>query len=280
MSVNEFKRSNSAVISSELAKSARIEILQMTHDAKASHVGSALSVVDILAVLYSDFAHINPSNIDSVDRDVVILSKGHACTALYAVLSLREFFPNKWLRRYCTNGAELSGHVTSAYVPGVELSTGSLGHGLPYGLGIQLSRQRYSVDGRTYVIMSDGECDEGTTWESALLANHHGLDKLFVIVDRNQIQSMGSTENTLALEPFDSKWRAFGWNVIEVDGHDHNQLRNAFEIPTNEKPTCVIANTLKGKGIDFMENQVLWHYRPPSTQDLTNALLQLSSESL
>jgi len=278
--VNESKRSNSANISSELAKSARIEILQMTHDAKASHVGSALSVVDILAVLYSDFANINPLNIDSVDRDVVILSKGHACTALYAVLSLREFFPNEWLRRYCTNGAELSGHVTSAYVPGVELSTGSLGHGLPYGLGIQLSRQRYSVDGRTYVIMSDGECDEGTTWESALLANHHGLDKLFVIVDRNQIQSMGSTENTLALEPFDSKWRAFGWNVIEVDGHDHNQLRNAFEIPVNGKPTCVIANTLKGKGIDFMENQVLWHYRPPSTQDLNNALLQLSSESL
>lgn len=278
--MNESKRSNSANISSELAKSARIEILQMTHDAKASHVGSALSVVDILAVLYSDFANINPLNIDSVDRDVVILSKGHACTALYAVLSLREFFPNEWLRRYCTNGAELSGHVTSAYVPGVELSTGSLGHGLPYGLGIQLSRQRYSVDGRTYVIMSDGECDEGTTWESALLANHHGLDKLFVIVDRNQIQSMGSTENTLALEPFDSKWRAFGWNVIEVDGHDHNQLRNAFEIPVNGKPTCVIANTLKGKGIDFMENQVLWHYRPPSTQDLNNALLQLSSESL
>ena len=280
MSVNESKRSNSANISSELARSARIEILQMTHDAKASHVGSALSVVDILAVLYSDFANINPSNIDSVDRDVVILSKGHACTALYAVLSLREFFPNEWLRRYCTNGAELSGHVTSAYVPGVELSTGSLGHGLPYGLGIQLSRQRYSVDGRTYVIMSDGECDEGTTWESALLANHHGLDKLFVIVDRNQIQSMGSTENTLALEPFDSKWRAFGWNVIKVDGHDHNQLRNAFEIPVNGKPTCVIANTLKGKGIDFMENQVLWHYRPPSTQDLNSALLQLSSESL
>jgi transketolase len=280
MRVNEFKQGNLANISSELAKSARIEILQMTHDAKASHVGSALSVVDILAVLYSAFANINPSNIDSVDRDVVILSKGHACTALYAVLSLREFFPNEWLRRYCTNGAELSGHVTSAYVPGVELSTGSLGHGLPYGLGIQLSRQRYGVHGRTYVIMSDGECDEGTTWESALLANHHGLDKLFVIVDRNQIQSMGSTENTLALEPFDLKWRAFGWNVIEVDGHDHNQLRNAFEIPANGKPTCVIANTLKGKGIDFMENQVLWHYRPPSTQDLNSALLQLSSESL
>ena len=264
-------------ISQRLAKSARVEIVQMTHDAKASHVGSALSVVDVLAVLYSEVADINPSKINSPDRDVVILSKGHACTALYAVLSLKGFFPNEWLRRYCENGAELSGHVTSAYVPGVELSTGSLGHGLPYGLGIQLSRKKNNVGGRTYVIMSDGECDEGTTWESALIANHHNLDKLFVIIDRNRIQSMDSTENTLALEPFDLKWQAFGWNVIEVNGHDHEQLRGAFDFPSNGKPTCIIANTVKGKGVDFMENQVLWHYRPPSKDDLQNAIIQLSS---
>lgn len=264
-------------VSSELlAREARKEILRMTHEAKASHVGSALSVVDILSVLYSGAAKINPSQTGAPDRDIVILSKGHAASALYSVLALKGFFPLEWLRRYCKDGAELGGHVTSAYAPGVELSTGSLGHGLPFGVGIQISRKLNGRTGKTFVIMSDGECDEGTTWESALLANHHGLDSLVVIVDRNGIQSMGSTEETLALEPFSSKWEAFGWNVHHINGHDHLEIQGALNASAKGKPTCIIAETVKGNGVDFMENNVLWHYRPPSNDDLESALIQIS----
>jgi transketolase len=167
----------------ELSIKGRREILQMTHDAGASHVGSALSVVDILCAIYSGALNITSKNFLSKDRDVVILSKGHACTALYAVLSLTGFFPKTWLRKYATNEAKLGGHVTSGKVPGVELSTGSLGHGMPYGLGISLSRKRDMVSGKTIVVMSDGECDEGTTWESALIARHFGLGNFRVIID-------------------------------------------------------------------------------------------------
>ena len=262
-------------LSTQLAKASRVEILKMTHRAGASHVGSALSVVDVLAVLYESIAKISPASVDSSDRDCVILSKGHACTALYSVLALKGFFPLNWLERYCADGAELSGHVTSAYIPGVELSTGSLGHGLPYGLGIQMSRKRSGISGRTFVIMSDGECDEGTTWESALIASHHGIDSLVVIIDRNGIQSIGSTEETLALEPFKSKWESFGWKVHTLDGHDHGAILSVLSLPSTGKPTCIIANTVKGKGVDFMENQVLWHYRPPNANDLENALNQI-----
>ena len=265
-------------LSTQLARASRAEILKMTHRAGASHVGSALSVVDILAVLYESVAKISPTSVNSSDRDCVILSKGHACTALYSVLALKGFFPLNWLERYCADGSELSGHVTSAYTPGVELSTGSLGHGLPYGLGIQMSRKRSGISGRTFVIMSDGECDEGTTWESALIASHHEIDSLVVIVDRNGIQSMGSTEETLALEPFQSKWESFGWEVHTLDGHDHDSIFSALSLPSTGKPTCIIANTVKGKGVDYMENQVLWHYRPPNENDLENALNQIMKE--
>ena len=257
-----------------LSIQARREILQMTHDAGASHVGSALSVVDILCAMYSGSLNINSKNYSKDDRDVVILSKGHACTALYAVLSLTGFFPKTWLRKYSSNGSELGGHVTSGHIPGVELSTGSLGHGMPYGLGISLARKRNMVSGKTYVIMSDGECDEGTTWESALIANHFGLNNFCVIIDRNNLQSMGSTESTLALEPFAEKWKAFGWDVIEIDGHNFKELVKALKYFSN-KPICIIANTIKGKGVDFMEGSVVWHYRPPTEKDLLEALEQI-----
>ena len=255
--------------SNALALAAREEILDMTYRAKASHVGSALSVVDILAVLYAGGANISPKNLEEVDRDIVILSKGHSAAALYAVLGLKKFFPLDWLADYSGNAAPLGGHVTSRGVPGVELSTGSLGHGLPYGLGIALSRSRKAIGGHVFVIMSDGECDEGTTWESAMIASHHGLKNLTVIIDRNGIQSLASTEQTLALEPFADKWRAFGWDVIESSGHDHEQLLNS--LISDVKPRCLIANTVKGKGIDFMENSVLWHYKSPSKEDLEKA---------
>lgn len=256
-----------------LANESRKQIVRITSLAKASHVASALSVVDILAFLYSGSANINSMNIDDADRDIVILSKGHSAAALYSVLALQGFFPINWLDLYCQDDAPLGGHVTSKGVPGVELSTGSLGHGLPYGLGIALSRKMTNSPGRVFVVMSDGECDEGTTWESAMIANHHNLKNLTVIIDRNRIQSLAATEDTLKLEPFADKWAAFGWEVKDVDGHDFEQLKDA--ISNQNKPTCVIANTTKGKGVDFMQNSVLWHYKSPSEDDVKNAIKQI-----
>jgi transketolase len=238
-------------------------------------VASALSVVDVLAFLYSGGANINKNNRQAADRDIVILSKGHSAAALYSVLALQEFFPVDWLDSYCQDNAALGGHVTFKGVPGVELSTGSLGHGLPYGLGIALSRSRDKKSGRVFVVMSDGECDEGTTWESAMIAHHHDLKNLTVIIDRNRIQSLANTEETLKLEPFADKWRAFGWNVYDVDGHSFEELRIAINNQT--KPTCVIANTTKGKGVNFMENSVLWHYKSPSESDVIDALNQIDA---
>jgi len=256
-----------------LATEARKHILRMTHDAQASHVGSALSVIDVLASIYCRLSPTSEKSEEFKARDVVILSKGHAAASLYSVLALREYFPIDWLKSYCRNGAELGGHVTAKGVPGVELSTGSLGHGLPYGLGIALSRKRNSIPGKVIVIISDGECDEGTTWESALIANQHKLDNLVVIIDRNRIQSLAGTEETLQLEPLADKWKAFGWEVNDVNGHDHQAIQKS--LAAQNYPKCIIANTTKGKGVDFMEDQVLWHYRPPSEQELADALKQL-----
>lgn len=258
----------------ELALAARRHIITMTSTAKASHVASALSVVDILSVLYADTANISPNNLEAADRDIIILSKGHSASALYSVLALQGFFPIQWLAQYCNNDAPLGGHVTFKGVPGIELSTGSLGHGLPYGLGIAMARKKSGVQGRVFVVMSDGECDEGTTWESAMIANHHQLDNLVVIVDRNKIQSLTFTEDTLKLEPFADKWIAFGWQAETVPGHDYELL--ATSLKSQSGPKCVIADTTKGKGVDFMENSVLWHYRPPTQDDVTKAFEQLS----
>jgi transketolase len=263
--------------SAKLALAARREIIGMTSSAKASHVASALSVIDVLSVLYAGAANISPENKSSINRDIVILSKGHAASALYSVLALQGFFPDEWLNKYCENDSPLGGHVTFKGVPGVELSTGSLGHGLPYGLGIAMARKITGIQGRVFVIMSDGECDEGTTWESAMIANHHNLDNLVVIVDRNRMQSLTFTEDTLKLEPFADKWKAFGWETRTIDGHDHVAIARA--VTKSNEPICVIAETTKGKGVDFMENSVLWHYKSPGEIDVKNALSQLAKST-
>ena len=270
------KQENVAQAAADLAKNARIEILKMTSSAKASHVASSLSVIDLLAVLYSGIANITPDNYKKIDRDIVILSKGHAAAAIYSVLALKKFFDISLLAKYCGDGAQLGGHVTSTGVPGVELSTGSLGHGLPYGLGIAISRKLTKSVGDVFVVMSDGECDEGTTWESALIANHYNLNNLCVIIDRNKIQSLDFTESTIALEPFKDKWESFGWDVMEVDGHDYLALIESLNTKSS-KPKCIIANTTKGKGVDFMENTVLWHYKSPNTEELSQAISQVEN---
>lgn len=271
---SSIRSGDSSTIDTEaLALAARKSVLQMTHVAQSSHVGSALSVIDILAVLYSGSAKVSPETSDSPDRDCVIFSKGHAASALYAILALRGFYPTSLLEGFCADGGQFGGHITHHGKPGVELSTGSLGHGLPYGLGVAMSQKKRGSSARTFIVMSDGECDEGTTWESALLAHQFGLNNLTVIIDRNRIQSLTFTEDTVALEPFADKWRAFNWSVRTVDGHSHKELAAALE--TQDRPLCIIAETTKGKGVSFMENKVLWHYRPPSVQDLEAALLEL-----
>lgn len=263
--------------SEALALQARSSAIKMCAQANASHIGSALSCIDLLAVLYAGAASITPENQQDQTRDVVLVSKGHAAAGLYAVLAHSGFIPQEDLTTYCGDGSMLSGHIT-ANVPGVELSTGSLGHALAFGCGIALSRKRQERPGHVFAILSDGECDEGSIWESALFANHHRLDNLTAIIDRNGLQSLGPTEETLGLEPLPDKWRAFGWQVSEVDGHDHDQLW-AAATARSHSPQVIIASTVKGRGVSFMEGAVLWHYRSPQGSDLAQALLEIGTRT-
>jgi transketolase len=248
-------------------------VLQMTHMSGASHIGSCFSVSDIIAVLYSDTFDICLENWRDDKSNRVILSKGHAVAALYASLAVREFFPLEHLEGYCKSGSLYGGHPNHL-VPGVELSTGSLGHGLPYGTGIALAKKILGHSGRIFVIMSDGELDEGTTWESALFAQHNNLDNLTVIVDRNFLQSLESTEDTLKLEPLDEKFKSFNWEVDTIDGHNHTELLNALT-KTQLNPKLIIAKTIKGKGVSFMENEVKWHYKSPNQEEFKRAFEEI-----
>jgi transketolase len=234
-------------------------------------------MAELLAVLYGRVLHIDPARPDWSDRDRFILSKGHACAALYAVLAETGFFPTSWLGTFYQNGSPLAGHVTHTGVPGVEVSTGSLGHGLPLACGMAVIGKRDARPYRVFALLSDGECDEGSTWEAMLFAGHHQLDNLVVIVDYNKIQSIGSVADVLDLNPFAEKWRACRWAAREIDGHDLSEIEGALRhVPfLTGRPTCVIAHTVKGKGISFMEDKLLWHYRPPSEDDLRNALAEL-----
>ena len=243
--------------------------VEMTHLSGGSHIGSIMSVADIVAVLYADVLKYDPNNPEWSDRDRFILSKGHAGASIYAALAEEGFFPVDELKTHYQNGSRLSGHV-SHHLPGVDFSTGSLGHGLSVAVGMAYASKKDRDDGhRVFVVLGDGECDEGAVWEAALFANHFRLNNLVAIIDRNQMQSLDFTENTLEIENFSSKWAAFGWNVIEINGNDHDELRKAFEIAKSNidnnphKPTVIIANTIKGKGVSFMENDILWHYRFP-----------------
>jgi len=267
-------------VSRILATRIRAHALRMVHYANASHIGSCLSIADLLAVLYMDYLRVDPQHPDWVDRDRFILSKGHGAAALYAVLAERGFFPIEQLETFCQDGSALTGHVNH-YVAGVEASTGSLGHGLAIGCGIALAAKRERRSYRTFVLLSDGECDEGSTWEAVLFAAQHKLDNLIAIVDYNKIQSFGSVNQVLDLEPFAEKWGAFGWAVHEIDGHDYPQIENALtRIPIEVgKPTCIIAHTVKGKGVSFMENQLAWHYKTPSAEQLALALAELADEN-
>jgi len=261
----------------KLASQIRRSALYMVHKANASHIGTCLSIADILAVLYSDILRVDSTRPDWPDRDRFILSKGHGAAVLYAVLAERGFFPKEWLGAYCQDGTHLAGHITHQGVPGVEVSTGSLGHGLPIGCGMVLAGKHDNRPYRVFVLLSDGECDEGSNWEAALFAPHHHLDNLIAIVDYNKIQSFGTIKEVLDLEPLAAKWRAFGWAVREVDGHDFGQIEDALKsVPFKVgRPSCIIAHTVKGKGVSFMENQLAWHYKSPNAEQLKQALAEL-----
>ena len=260
-----------------LAKKGREHVLRMTNRAKSSHVGTNFSMMELLVVLYGSIMRIDPARPDWPDRDRFILSKGHGCAALYAMLAELGFFPLDWLESFYQDGSLLAGHITHVGVPGVDASTGSLGHGLSIACGMALVGKREGRPYRVFAVLSDGECDEGSTWEAALFAPHHRLENLVVIVDYNKIQSLGRVEEVLNLEPFADKWKAFGWSVQEIDGHDFEEIERTLRAAPLEagRPSCVIAHTVKGKGVSFMENKLLWHYRAPSDEELRKALAEL-----
>ena len=262
---------------STLARTIRRHAIQMTHRGHAAHVGSSLSMADLLAVLYGGVLAVDPKNPSWPDRDRFILSKGHACAGTYAALAETGFFPLSWLESFYTDGAKLTGHLTTSGIPGVELSTGSLGHGLPVAGGMALVGKRDGHPWRVFALLSDGECDEGSTWEAILFAGHNKLDNLTAIIDYNGIQSLGRTSEIMELEPFAKKWEDFGWAVREVGGHDIPKLLSTLgEVPfAKNKPSVVIAKTIKGKGVSFMEDSLLWHYRNPSKEEMELALKEL-----
>ena len=264
--------------SEQLAWLIRRHGIEMTHISHGSHIGAILSVADIVAVLYNDIANISPENLKDENRDRIILSKGHAGAAIYAALAEKGFFDRAELKTHYADGSRLSGHVSHKGVPGVEFSTGSLGHGACVAAGMALNAKLDKKPYYTYAIVGDGECDEGSIWEMALFANQFKLNQFVVIVDHNKMQSLDFCENTLSLAPFAEKWKAFGWNVLDIDGHNHDELRAAFAKAkeSTDKPTVIIANTVKGKGVSFMEFDILWHYRfPHEGEEYDGALKEL-----
>ncbi len=263
-----------------LARRIRTHALRMTGAGGGAHIGAVFSCADILAVLYGGILRVDPADPGSPTRDRFVLSKGHAGAGLYAALAERGFFPVEKLATHYQDGSDLSGHV-SHKVPGVDVSTGSLGHGLSIAAGMAYAAKLRNARHRVFCLLSDGECDEGSTWEAALFAAHHGLSNLVAIVDYNRIQGIAPIADVIELAPFAEKWTAFGWAVREVDGHDHQALHTALDATpfASSKPSCILAHTVKGKGVSFMENTVLWHYRIPRGAEFDAALAELEANS-
>ncbi len=255
----------------------RKDILNISHKANVGHVGSAFSVVEILIALYFNVLRIKPLLPNWKDRDRFILSKGHAANALYPVLAKKGYFPKKYLQTYCRNGGLLGEHPETHYIKGIELATGSLGHGLSVGAGIALGAKKLKKTYRSFVLISDAECDEGETWEAALFAGHHKLDNLIAIIDYNKVQALGTTREVLDIEPLAAKWKSFRWHVREVDGHNIRELTQILRSAPliTGKPTLVIAHTVRGKGVTFMEHELAWHYLSPTIKHYEMAIKEL-----
>src|SRR5579862_6950554 len=260
-----------------IAQQIRRDDLRMIHRARLGHIGGDFSVTDILATLYAAVLNVDPADPRAAQRDRLVLSKGHTAGALYATLAHCGFFARSELDTFAAPHSALNGHPNRTKVPGVETSTGPLGHGFPVAVGIALSARLQASLRRTFVVLGDGELQEGSNWEAAMTASHYGLSSLLAVVDRNQLQQGARTEETKQLEPLAAKWASFGWEVREVDGHDHAQLLDMFRRPGTTRPVCVIAHTVKGKGVSFMEDRVEWHHKVPSAEQIERALQELSA---
>jgi transketolase len=249
----------------------------MVHAAHLGHPGGDMSATDILVTLYFGVLNVDPARPDMADRDRFIMSKGHASASLYSTLAAAGLFPEQDLLTFMQPGSALSGHPHNGIVPGVEASTGPLGHGLPIGVGAALSAKLDGASWRVFVLTGDGELEEGSNWEAAMTAAHYQLDNLVLIVDRNRLQQGAETERTTRLEPLADKWRAFGWAVREADGHDYTALQDVLgNVPFEAgRPSCLIAHTHKGQGVSFMRDQVGWHHRIPTDDELDRALREL-----
>ena len=262
-----------------VARDLRFQIVQLSHDAGTPHLGSALSCVDILVAAYWRALRIDPRRPEDPNRDRFILSKGHAASALYTVLAARGFFPESLLDGFARHGSPLAEQPAPKCAPGVELATGSLGHGLPVGIGMAMSARLAGRNHRVFVVVSDGECNEGSVWEAAMFAPAQQLGRLVVVVDYNKWQATGRSEEVMSLPSLVAKWQAFGWNACEVNGHDLAALSAKLdqEFPDRAAPTAIIAHTVKGRGVSFMEDDNNWHYRVPNDQELAAAGVELAT---
>lgn len=267
----------------EIAKDIRKKIYKMAHFAGGGHMGAAFSMADIISVLYFDgVLRYDAKNPEWENRDKFILSKGHASYALYAALAKAGYFPEDELRCVGQAGSKFGGHPKMYDIPGIEASTGALGHGLSFAIGIAYANKLDKKDSHVYVVLGDGECQEGSIWEGALSAPTLELDNMTVVVDHNKLQAMDALENIVHMKPFAEKWKAFGWNVVEIDGHNYTEIKEALLTRQKGKPTLIVANTVKGKGVSFMENVPIWHFRMPNEQELPVLMreLGLTSEDL
>lgn len=260
----------------EISAAVRRDIVTMIDRAQMGHIGGDLSVTDILVTLFCAVLDVDPAHPDRPERDRFILSKGHCAGALYATLARCGFFPRDELATFMAPLSMLNGHPDRNKVPGVETNTGPLGHGFPVAVGCALAADLRGASWRTVVVLGDGEMQEGSNWEAAMTASHYRLSSMLAIVDRNRLQQGAPTEETKSLEPFADKWASFGWEVREADGHDHGALLDAFRPSTSGLPVAVIANTIKGKGVSFIENRVEWHHRVPDADQVKVAIEELS----
>jgi len=258
------------------ANQSRTTDLEMIGRAGLGHVGGDLSVLDILTTLFFAVLRVDPEKPDWADRDRFVLSKGHTAGALYSTLAAAGFFAVDELRTFAAPRSALNGHPNRTKVPGVETNTGPLGHGLPVAVGMAVAGRLAASNRHVYVVLGDGELQEGSNWEAAMTAGHRKLANLTAVVDRNRLQQGARTEETSALDPLDDKFRAFGWDVVMLDGHDHLALLDAFTAPRGDRPTCVIANTTKGRGVSFMEDRVEWHHRVPTPAQIELAAAELA----
>lgn len=261
----------------KISKNVRKSTLKIVTTSQSSHISSALSIVDILVSLYFVILNVKPYDPEYDDRDIFILSKGHASASLYATLAERGFFPETLLDKYAIDGGILPGHLEKNTALGIEVSTGSLGHGLSIAIGMAIAARHDNKNSKCYVLMGDGECDEGSVWEAAMLAAQLKLDNLVVIIDYNKIQGYGRVEEVINLEPLSEKWISFGWAAKEINGHNFEELLNSFMLLPMEtgKPNAIIAHTVKGKGVSFMEGKIEWHHRSPTNKEYEIALREI-----